>query len=888
VKQLRTLFFRLAAPFTRRSSEIDLDAEMQSHLDMHIEDNLRTGMSPQQARKEALMKLGGVEQTKEAYRERRGLPWLETFLKDFRYSCRALQKNPGFTTVAVLTLALGIAVNATMFSLVSAFLLRRPAGRDPERVAVVSSISATPTFLADAQRVSVPNYLVWSAANHVFTEMAATDPYRTVNMSSDHQPEAVNAAAVSLNYFRVLGVEPQFGRTFANGEDQPGRERVVILSHDLWVRRFGSDPSIITRTIRLNRSDYSVIGAMPETFQLMGFTNKLWIPLVLAAADQTPEARSHRSLRLFARLKPAATLEQARAEFASLARRAEQDFPETEKGWGASVRTLPDFLIHDFAIRGAMTVIMTTVGLVLLIACANVAGLLLARSAHRRKELAIRVALGAGRLRLVRQCLTEGLVISLLGGAFGLFLSLSGIEVLRANFNFNEAAGAVPISLDWNVVLFAAGISLLSTLLCGLAPALNASRTDVNSGLKQESRAASGSSSQSRLRKVFVTAEIALALFLLVGTGLLIRTLFLIHHQDLGFQPEHLLTADVALDALRYKNPSDCALFAQQALRQLRQIPSARAVAATSDLPATGAKSVAVQIKGQPDSPTSQKPSALDYVITPEYFQTAGIPSLRGRTFSELDTATSPRVSVVNQEFVRRFFPDQDPIGQQIGLDLTSSKPEWSEIVGIVGNVNTYSEDTRVEPQVYQPFPQRPLSSFSLMVLAGAEPGALASALRAAVAQIDPELPLARVLSMPAVIDLQKGGDAVFSRMLGTFALLALILAAIGIYGLITYSVNQRVQEIGIRMSLGADSAQVLRMILLDGLKISAVGAAAGLLLALPLPKMFAALFFDMHLHEPVIYFIVPAVILAVATLATYVPARRATRVDPIRALRLD
>jgi putative ABC transport system permease protein len=844
-------------------------------------------MSAQEARREALMKLGGVAQTEERYRERRGLPIVEVLLQDLRFGARMLRKNPGFTAVAVVTLALGIAVNATMFSLVSAFLLRPPPGREPQRVVVVSSVNPNQAFQADAYPVSAPNYLAWRQANHVFADMAAADEYRTVNLTSQGQPEALRSAAVSPNYFRVLGVSPQLGRTFEAGEDQPGRDHVIVLSHDLWERQFGSDASLIGRTIRLNRENYTVIGVMPASFRLLGFPPQLWIPLVLTQ-DQTAAARTNRSLRVFARLKPGVALEQARAEEVTLARSAEESFPDTEKGWGAAVRTLPDFLVYNFGIRSGLAVMMTTVGFVLMIACANVAGLLLARAAGRRKELAIRIALGAGRLRMIRQLLTEGLVIAFLGGSMGVLLADWGIHFVRANMTFNEAISAVPLRLDWNVLLFALGVSLLCAVLCGLAPALNASRTDINTNLKDESRAASPSRSQSRLRSVMVTGEIALALFLLIGTGLLIHGISLIEHQNLGFRPDHLLTASVTLDAAKYKDASQQALFVRDVIPRLQHIPGARIVAAASDLPATGPDSVTLRIQGQPELPANQRLSGLDVVVTVDYFRAAGIPLLHGRTFTEMDNPTAPRVVLVNQEFVHRHLHDQDALGQQIHLDSGIATPQWSEIVGVVGNVKTYSEDTHDDPEVYEPFLQRPVSSFSLMILANSDPNSLASALRNAIAQVDPELPLARVMSMSTVIDRQKSGNPFFTRVLASFAVLALILAAIGIYGLIAYSVGQRTHEIGIRIAMGAGTPNVLRMILWEGMKMTASGAAIGVVLALPLPKIFDAIFYGLHLREPRLYFIVPMAILVVAMLATYIPARRATRVDPMVALRFE
>ena len=890
IGRTRELFHRIVSIFRRGRLEEDLDAELAAHLDLAVEENLQRGMSAEEARRNALIRFGGREQAREQHREARGLPMLELLLQDVRYAARQLVKSPGFTAAAVLTLALGIAVNATMFSMVSAFLLRRPPGRDPERVAVVSSVNPAPGFHVDVSRVSAPNYLAWREGNHVFTDMAAADDDRTVSLTAQgalatgSQPEALRSAAVSPNYFGLLGVSPELGRTFSDGEDQPGHDHVVIISHQLWGQRFGNDTSLIGRSVRLNRENYTVIGVMPASFRLLGYTPQLWTPLVLRATDQTAAGRKERSLRVFARLKAGVTLEQARAEFATLGKRAEENFPETEKGWGVALRTLPDFLIYDFSIGNALAVMMTTVGFVLMIACANVAGLLLARASGRRKELAIRIALGAGRVRIIAQMLTEGLVIAFLGGAMGLLLAYWGIDFVRASLTFNEAISAVPLSLDRNVLVFALVVSLVCAVLCGLVPALNASRTDINTNLKDESRATSPSQSQKRLRTLMVAGEIALALFLLLGTGLLFRGIFLIEHQNLGFQADHLLTAGVTLDDARYKDASQRTLFVRDLLARLQHIPSAEAVAIASDLPATGPESVAFQIKGQPELPADQRPSALDVVISPDYFRATGITLLRGRTFTEDDSASALRVVVVNQEFVRRHLQDQEVLGKQIRLDVNGAQ-EWSEIIGVVSNVKTHSEETRDDPEVYEPFLQRPVPSFSLMVRASSDPSSLAPALRDAVAQADAELPLASVMSMPALIERQRGGDPFFVRVLGSFALLALILAAIGIYGLIAYSVGQRTHEIGIRVALGAGRTNVARMVLWEGLKVSAVGGTVGLALALPLPKIFDAMFYGLHVREPKLYFIVPLVILSVAMLATYIPARRATRVDPIVAL---
>ena len=537
-----------------------MDAELRFHLEVRVEDLMRSGMKREEAVRRAHMEFGGVERAKEECRDARGVNFLEGVAQDLRHAFRTLGKAPGFTAVAVLTLALGIAINATMFSLVSAYLIRRPSTYEPERVAVVSSVNPAPVFQPDAYPVSAPNYLAWRDANHVFSAMTAADEYRTVSLTVQGQPgtasrpEALRSAAVSANYFNLLGVSPEFGRTFSDGEDQSGRDHVVILSHELWARQFASDPAIVGHAVRLNRENYTVIGIMPSNFRLLGYARDLWTPLTLSAEDQTPAARKDRSLQLFGRLKPGVTVEEARAELKALGRRAEESFPESEKGWGVSVRTLPDFLIYNFGIRSGLAIVMTAGGFVLLIACGNVAGLLLTRAAGRQKELAVRISLGASRLRIARQLLTEGLVIALLGGGTGLLFAIWGVNLVRAGMTFNEEVRAVPVGLDRTVLLFALGVSVVSAVLCGLAPALKASRTDVNANLKDQSRMASASQAYSRGRTILVTGEIALALFLLIGTGLLIRGIYMLEHQALGFRSADLLTASVTLDSAKYKD----------------------------------------------------------------------------------------------------------------------------------------------------------------------------------------------------------------------------------------------------------------------------------------------------------------------------------------------
>jgi predicted permease len=874
--------------FSRRRRYDDLSVSIHEHIAERAEELMENGMLRAEAEQTARREFGNLGLIEQRSREVWQWPTAESFLADLRFAFRQLIKSPGFTTTAILTLALGIAVNATMFSLVSAFLLPHLPGRDPQSVVVVSSVNPDATFQADTNPVSPPNYLAWANDARVFFAMTAADEYRNGSLSeSAQQPEAILYAAVSANYFSVFGVSPQLGRTFLAGEDRTGHDHVLILSHGLWQRRFGSDPSIVGRTVRFNREEYVVVGVMPADFRLLGFPPQLWTPLTLTAADRTLSGRKNRSLYLFARLAPGISLKQARAQLDTLAQQAQKDFPDTEKRWGASIRTLPDFLIHNFNIGTALAVIMTVVGFVLLIACANVAGLLLTRAVGRQKELAIRMSLGASRFRVVRQLVTEGLPIALFGGGIGLFFTYFGIQVVRAGLSFNDEISAVPVTLDPNVLLFAAAVSLISAILSSVAPALKASHAAINTDLKNESRGATSGREHNRLRVVLVGGEIALAMFLLIGSCLLIRGVYLLDHQKLGFNHDHLLTAGIGLDEARYADASRQNQFVRNLIAQLQPIPGVKGVAIASNLPASGLGSVAIHIEGQQESRTSEQRSAADVVVTSDYFQVVGVPILSGRPFNDLDDAAAPRVVLVNQQFVHNYFQDRDPVGKRIQIDIPQVPPAWSQIVGVVADVKSDSEDPRYEPEVYELYNQRPVASFSLMLRSTVDPTSLASVLRHTVAQLDSELPLLRVMSMDGVIDVQRRGNPLFSKLLATFAILALILSAIGIYGLIAYSVGQRTHEIGIRLALGAKASDIAHMILREGFKVAAVGLAIGFAMALPLPKVFDSIFEGaLPFGAPEVYPGVLAAMLIVVFCATFGPARRANRVDLTAALR--
>jgi predicted permease len=872
--------------FFRRRRYSDIQVSISEHISETIDELMANGVSRHEAELAARRAFGNRMLIEERSREVWQWPRVESFWGDIRFAFRQLVKTPGFTITAVTTLALGIAVNATMFSLVSAFLMPHLPGQDPQHVYALSSVDPNASEVADLNPVSVPNYLAWRSHTNVFSEVAAVDDYKRAGLIVKGQPETVRYAAVSPNYFSLLEAKPAWGRTFIGSEDVPGRNHVLILSHALWASRFASDPEIIGRSVRLGREDYTVIGVMPQNFRLLGFLPQLWTPLTMTAADEAAAARNQRYLYLFARLAPGVSPAQARSQLSAFARRAEIEFPASERRWGASMRPLQDYLIRNFGIRKALVVLMTTVGFILLIACANVAGLLLTRAARRQKEFAIRLSMGASRLRIVRQLLTEGMVISLLGGGVGLLLAYVGIAVVRANLSFNEFVGAVPVGLDGKVLLYAVIISVVSALLSALTPAIKSVRRDVNRDLKNETRTASGDVSQNRLRALLVGSEIALALFLLIGSGLLIRVIFQIEHQNLGFATDHLLTASLTLDGAQYNNADAQRVFAANLLTRVHQLAGVASAALASDIPGNGASSSPFLIKSERENLTNAPPTALHVIITPDYFETTRIRIVRGRGFTDSDSAKAPRSVLVNQEFAERFLAGKNPLGVQLKLAGKDAPNEWSEIIGVVSDSKTDSEDTRVDAEIYEPFAQDPTGSLCVLLRTGASPDRLMQSLRRAVFDVDPELPLANIGTMQQVIDHNRRGNPLFARILGSFAVLALLMAAIGIYGMVAYSTSQRTHEIGIRMALGAGRSEILRMVLRQGLRTVVIGSAVGVVLALPLPRVFAAMFSDMQFSAPILYCAVLAVILCIALAASCVPAFRAAHLDPTQSLR--
>jgi putative ABC transport system permease protein len=710
-----------------------------------------------------------------------------------------------------------------------------------------------------------------------------------VNLTGKDDPERITANRVTADYFSVIGVAPELGRAFANGDDQTGHDRVVLLDYRYWEQKFGADRNVVGKSIRLNGEEHTVIGVLPERFQLMSFRAQVWLPLMLDEAQQGAAARQTRTLYLFARSMPGVSLDLAQADVRTLGALAVQLFPNTEKGWDAHCLTLQEYIIHDFNANAAFVILLSTVGFVLLIACANVAGLLLARATSRGKEMAVRIAIGAGRMRVVRQLMTEALLITLLGTAAGLGLAVGGTQLLHKVLSFNEAIKILDMSIDWHVLAFTSAIAIVSALLFGLAPAWRAWAVEVFPTLKNDSTKGSAGKQKTRGRSVLVAAEVAMAVILLTGAGILIKGFLEGMQRSLGFEPQHLLTAQITLPEARYKEPAKQIEFYGELVTRLQAAPGATSAAVTSNLPAAGAGFASFLQKGQESLSPSDRSRARYYVVSPKYFQTIQAALIAGRVFTEADGANSQAVAVVSLKFVERFFPKGDALGKQIRVDSNDqAASQWREIVGIVRDVKSWPLNFENDPEIYEPFRQHPAAEMSVVMRGARDTNSLAPGLREAVWSIDRDQPISGLIGLPELLASEAAPDFIFSQLMTIFAAMALALAGIGIYGLVAFTVGQRHREIGIRVALGAEKKSILRMVLLDGLKLAAIGAAAGMLVALPLPRLFEAAFYDFHVTGGWLFLVVPALIGAVALLACFIPAHRASRVDPMVALRYE
>lgn len=862
--------------------DADFERELRSDLELEEEEQRDHGKSPEEARYAAQRAFGNPTLLREQVHETWGWAPIEQFWQDVRYGLRQLLHNPGFTIVAVITLALGVALSTTIFSIVSEILLRKPPVKDPDTLCAISSRNLLKGY--DLQNVSVPDFESWRKQNSVFESMAA-ETGDSVTLTSKGEPEVMNGGRVTPGYFDVIGVSPALGRGFLPQEGQTGNHHVVILSNALWRDRFASNPGAIGKDLEINGEPYTIVGVMP---QLDSFP-RLWVPLVIQPKDLTPEARGQDDLDLvLGRLKPGVTVSNAQAEMTSIAENLARAYPLTNDGRGTTVLTLKNHNIRSENSRNGVIVLMTVASFVLLIACANIAGMLLARGAARVHEMAVRAAVGAARLRLLRQMLAESLLIGVAGGGAGLLGSIFGIKLLRATLAFNDFGRRVGegLRLDLPTLFFTLAASLLTTLLFGLMPAIRASKVNPRDALTESSPASSAGLGRIRLRSMLVAGQIALALILLVGAGIMMREVIREFTEPNGFNPDHILVAQISLTSQGDQDPSRQAAFFNQLIEKVRQLPGVESSDANTCLPLGCRLSRPFNVVGEAPQPESQRPEADYFAVGSGYFRTMQIPLMRGRGFLDSDTVTSPMVALVNVEFARRFFPRGDAIGREI--EVGQQQTERARIVGIVGNVNEFQGQLNPRPQIYEHYLQAPSAAMAVVVRSRIRSKALAPMLQRAVWAVNRRQPVGRIWTMQDLADDNAGGDRMMVELLGVFACLALLLAAVGIYGVIAYSVTQRTREIGIRVALGANRGNVLTLVLRQGAMLSAIGCTMGLLLAFPLPRVFSTIFNSFALQGPMVAIAVGLIVPAVSMLATFIPARRAASLDPAQALRTE
>jgi len=806
---------------------------------------------------------------------------MESLLSDVRYAVRNLFRRPGFTIIAVITLALGIGANTAIFSAVNALLLKPLPF--PELDRVVAIWDKLPSRGVLHNEVTVANYLDWQSQSQSFEQLAL---YRwwSANLTGIDPPERIQGFLVTANFLDTTGIKPILGRNFLPEENQPGKDAVAVITHSLWQRRFGGDPNILNKTITINSITRTVVGVMPEHFNFPKGA-ELYAPL--AITPELTKSRGNHSYYILGRLKPAASIVSAQAELDNITARLEQQFPETNKGWGAAIFPIVADTVRTY--DTALWIMMGAVGFVLLIACANVANLMLARASGRQKEIALRTALGASRWRIVRQLLTESLIVALIGGALGVLIGFWGIDALRAA-NPGEASRFAPgwyqLGINAPVLLFTVGLSLVSGIVFGLAPALQASKTNLNDSLKEGGRQTSGSSH--RLRSSLVVFEFALSLVLLVGAGLLTRSFLGLLKTDPGFNPDHVLTMNLVLPVAKYKDKPARAAFYNELVQRVKTQPGVESAAVVNYLPLGGSNSSdSYLVEGEPEPNPGDENDGRYRVATPDYFRTMGISIVHGRGFTDQDKAGAPPVAIVNEAFVRKHWPSADPIGKRLRFYGPLERAPWMQVVGVVADVK-HELNLPVTPEYYLPHAQDPWNGMVLVARTSVDPGSLAGALRQQVWAIDKDQPVFDVKTMQEVRSTSVAVYSFSSIMLGIFAFVALLLASIGIYGVMAFAVTQRTQEIGIRIALGARSGDVLKLVVKHGMKLALLGMVIGLAGSWAVTRFIGKLLVGVEATDLLTFSLVSVCLLAAAFVACYLPARRATKVDPLVALRYE
>ena len=879
MRELRAWCLRFAGFLRKERQDRELAEELESHLQMHIEDNLHSGMNPKEARRQAFIKLGGVEQTKENCRDRSGIPWFETTLRDVRYGLRALWKNPGFAAIAVLTLALGIGANTAIFSVVNAILLRPLPFQDSGRLMMIWHTPPQKSFPGVARfAVSPANFLDWRNQNHVFDQMSVIG-FRSLNLTGMGQPESVTGIAVSADFFSVLRIRPSAGRGFVADDDQPGRGNVVVVSYAFRQSHFGVNENTVGRTIRLDGRSYEIIGVMPPKFEFPSRA-QLWLPV--AWTDKERGVRRIHDYLVMARLKSGVDKEKAQAEMDAISDNLANQYPTDDAGWGAVVTPLHDSLFGS--VRSALLVLLGAVGFVLLIACTNVANLTLARALGRRKEIAIRSALGASRRRVVRQVLTEAVLLSLTGGALALLIAHFAVDSIAAVIG-PRLQFSVEIGLDEWVLGFTLAISILTGIVAGLAPSWHLTTTNLNTSLKQGLGKTDSDSGGDRARNVFVVAEVALSLLLLVGAGLTIRTLYLLQSVNSGIDPHNVLTVPLAISEAKYFTAEQQTNFFNNVLDRVRALPGVESAGAVSSLPFQGGSTQPVTAEGQLVIPMADQPEVAVRLMSPGYLKAMRIPLKQGRDLTDADKAESQPVILISDAFAKRFWPRENPIGKHV--TLTFAPGPSREVVGVVGDVKLDGLDVaRPVAAIYDAMSQNTQTQMVLAVRTSSTPTSLTSAVSDAVHDVDPDEPVVGVVTMESIVDQSLGQQRLNVILLAAFAGLALVLGAIGIYGVQSYAVRQHVHEIGIRIALGAQRSDVFRLVLGHGLKLVMIGICTGLAASLVLTRLMASQLFGISAIDPLTFVGVAVVVAFVALLSCYIPARRAARISPVVALR--